>query len=272
MRENAYDVLVCGAGVAGVAAALECGRAGLRVALLEKTILPGGLATSGLVHFYLTLCDGRGTQVQFGLAKKLLQLSIKYGPGAIPAWEGDSPSRYGTAFSPAAFALALDEALEQAQVEPWYDTLVCLPLLKDDRVVGVEVETKRGRERLWAACVVDATGDADVAYRAGAPCIAGTNVISLWALQASLAAARQAVGNGEGTPLLSAYIQGGDADRPPETPAPDRPWTGADGQDVTAFVLEGRRRLRRYYAALHAQGGETARQNLFPLVLPSMAQ
>ena len=63
MFEKAFDVLVAGAGVAGVAAALECARAGLRTALVEKTILVGGLATTGLVNIYLPLCDGRGNAV-----------------------------------------------------------------------------------------------------------------------------------------------------------------------------------------------------------------
>ncbi len=272
MRENTWDLLVCGAGVAGVAAALEAGRSGLRVALVEKTILPGGLATSGLVYFYLPLCDGHGTQVQFGLAEELLHLSLKYGPGVVPDWQRGGGAVHGAAFSPAAFVLALDEALEEAQVEPWYDTLVCRPVVEAGRVVGVEVETKRGRERLLAPCVVDATGDADVAHGAGARCVAGTNIMSYWALQASLAAARRAAEEGDGTALLCGYLQGGDADHPPEEAAPDRPWTGTDAQDVTAFVLEGRRMLRRHYAGQHAQGGETARRNLYPLALPTMAQ
>ena len=78
--EKRYDVIVAGAGVAGVAAALECARAGLKTALLEKTVLPGGLATTGLVNVYLPLCDGAGRQVIFGIAEELHRLSLKYGP------------------------------------------------------------------------------------------------------------------------------------------------------------------------------------------------
>ena len=71
--EQDYDVVVAGAGVAGVAAALECARAGMRTALVEKTVLIGGLATTGLVNFYLPLCDGRGHQVIYGGLQCLLQ-------------------------------------------------------------------------------------------------------------------------------------------------------------------------------------------------------
>ena len=92
MKETSYDVIVVGAGVAGVAAALEAARAGLSTALIEKTIFTGGLATTGLVNIYLPLCDGRGTQVSFGIAEELLQLSLKYGPGDIPAtWRQPDP-------------------------------------------------------------------------------------------------------------------------------------------------------------------------------------
>ncbi|MBO5201267.1 MAG: FAD-dependent oxidoreductase, partial [Lentisphaeria bacterium] len=78
-----YDVIVAGAGVAGVAAALAAAEEGAKVALIEKTIFPGGLATTGLVFFYLQLCDGKGTQVSYGLVEKLLKASIKYGPDSL---------------------------------------------------------------------------------------------------------------------------------------------------------------------------------------------
>ena len=109
MFEKKYDVVVAGAGVAGVAAALACARRGLHTALVEKTILVGGLATSGLVNIYLPLCDGLGHQVLFGLAEELLHLSIKYGPGEIPpGWRETTsktePQRYRVVFSPASFS------------------------------------------------------------------------------------------------------------------------------------------------------------------------
>ena len=127
--EKVYDVLVVGGGIAGIAAALEADRSGLRTALVEKTILWGGLATSGLVPVYMPLCDGSGRQVTFGIAEELLGWSIKYGPGHIPAgWaderqeehdtryknlyaQGKLDKRYATIFSPVAFAWGLDEVL-----------------------------------------------------------------------------------------------------------------------------------------------------------------
>jgi hypothetical protein len=81
--------------VASVSAALEVARSGFRTALVEKTIWFGGLATSGYVFICLPLCDGNGQQVIFGIAKDLLQLCLKYGPGEPPdGWgEGDKRER-----------------------------------------------------------------------------------------------------------------------------------------------------------------------------------
>ena len=96
MATRSYDVLVVGGGVAGVAAAIEAARGGLKTALVEKTILWGGLATSGTVPMYMPLCDGQGRQVTFGLAEELLYRAIQYGPGKVPpAWAARAEA-YGT--------------------------------------------------------------------------------------------------------------------------------------------------------------------------------
>ena len=62
-----YDVIVCGGGVAGVAAAIGAARCGKSVLLIEKSTILGGLATLGLVNFFVPLCNGRGKHIIFGL-------------------------------------------------------------------------------------------------------------------------------------------------------------------------------------------------------------
>ena len=57
---------------------------GAKVCLLEKTIFPGGLATTGCILHYLPLSDCRGNQVTFGISEELLHASLKYGPGDVP--------------------------------------------------------------------------------------------------------------------------------------------------------------------------------------------
>ena len=65
-----YDVIVAGGGVSGVAAALTAKKRGLKVLLVEKQTVLGGLATSGLVNYFVPMCNGRGKQIIFGLADK----------------------------------------------------------------------------------------------------------------------------------------------------------------------------------------------------------
>ncbi len=267
-----YDVLVAGGGVAGIAAALSASRAGMKTALIEKSIQLGGLATSGNVYGYLPLCDGMGRQVIFGIAEELLHASIKYGPGDVPSdWRiPESPSRYCVCFSPAAFVLALDELVINEKVDVWLDTLICQPIMEQDRVRGVEVENKSGRGVIDAKCVIDATGDADVAYRTGVPCEERDNFPVVWAFQVSLETARLAVNENSASKLLDLVWQGG-SDVGEGLPAGYRKYFGTRGKDVSEFVLDSRKLLRDYFIREQAIMGEFGRNNLFPLVLPSMA-
>ena len=270
-----YDVIVAGGGVAGVAAALEAARSGMKTALAEKTVFTGGLATTGLINIYLPLCDGHGHQVTFGVAEELLHRSIKYGPGDIPDWK--QAGRFMTPFSPASFALALDEALREAYVDLWLDSLVCGVAMRGNRVTGIEIETKGGRILLHAAVTIDATGDADVAARAGAPCVEGTNLLAMWAIEhGPLEENEKRLERRALSPMVRRIMLGS----PPQAvePTPDQRgadlWTGgaSDARAVTGFVIEGRRRLLERYRERQGRGGAWNRHTCFPVALPAMAQ
>ncbi len=258
-----YDVIVAGAGVAGIAAALECARSGLKTALLEKTIIPGGLATAGMVNIYLPLCDGNGRQVIHGISEELLRTSIKYGPGSIPAGWGGAPGkkdkRYLAVFSPSACAIAFDEILERRNLDVWYDTQISGAFVKGSRLTGVEVLNKSGKLKLEAKCFIDGTGDADIANFAGARCEEGLNSLSMWALNA--------YPDKQGTAV--AMIRFGADDSGRGHPKGGPKLKGTSGKDTTTFVLESRRLLRRHYANL--KEGRT-RETEYPVCLPSMAQ
>ena len=55
-----YDVIVCGGGVAGVAAAVTAAKQGCSTLLLEKSNILGGLATLGRINLFVPMCNGRG--------------------------------------------------------------------------------------------------------------------------------------------------------------------------------------------------------------------
>ncbi len=270
-------VVFAGGGLAGVAGAAAAARRGQKVALLEKTILPGGLATSGLVYIYLPLCDGKGTQVLFGLAEELMNRSLRYGPGEIhPAWRNPDAKEHDSArlrcsFSPASCMLSLDEVLDEAGVDVWFDTLVCDAVMEGNLLVALEVENKSGRGRVEASAFVDATGDADVARRAGAPVHDCLNSLSLWNIEYNEKIGEPGWGYLGKNLRMQVYgkIPSDETEDHNNTPK-DRLYRGLSGHTVSEFVRRTRRELREYYQKVQAEGA--SRDSQFPLKLPVMAQ
>lgn len=124
---DSADVVVAGAGIAGVAAALAAARAGASVLLLEDSFSPGGLATVGIVPEYLPIDDGCGRKVMGGITEELLHLSTANLPRELPeacfrrapaVWldtdateEQRRGIRFKTAYNPATYVLDLEALL-----------------------------------------------------------------------------------------------------------------------------------------------------------------
>jgi len=184
------DVLVCGGGIAGIAAAISAARLGKRVILLEREFALGGMATLGLVTIYLPLCDGEGRQVVFGLGEELLKLSIKYAVEANypTAWldggtlEQRIKDRYLTQFNAHLFALTAEQLLGELGITVLYGTLAAAVAVNGDRIESVIIENKSGRSAINADAVVDCTGDADICALAGADTVlhTGGNGLASW--------------------------------------------------------------------------------------------
>ena len=284
-----YDVAVVGGGVAGIAAAIQSTRSGKKTVLIEKTILPGGLATSGLVYIYLPLCDGNGKQVTFGISEELLQNSILYGPGEIPPdWEKEKNApecrRLMCRFSPASFMLSLDELLRRENLEIWYDTLVCGVELTNQKVTALIVENESGRGRINAKTVVDASGSAVVFRRAGIPCLSEDNYLTVWALQYQSGTVDVTFGKDLSirsvttssldqetrlavSPELLERLYG----KHSESEFHDLiTYRGLTGKSVSRFVSESRRLLLETYKMQYEKG--KSRRNFYPVKLPLMPQ
>ena len=186
------DVLVCGGGFGGIAAALAAARQKKNVILLEREYMLGGLGTAGLVTIYLPLCDGMGRQVSFGIAEELLRLSISMGAeqgypanwldSDDPAGRGETDPRFRVRYNPHLFAILVEQQLVKEGVEILYGSYAVAADRKGDRIDSVIIENKSGRQAIRAASVVDATGDCDIAWFAGAPTaeFRQGNVLAAW--------------------------------------------------------------------------------------------
>ena len=186
------DVLVCGGGFGGISAALAAARQGKKVILLEKQYILGGLGTAGLVTIYLPLCDGCGKQVSYGIAEELFRLSISMGhEDRYPDnWLDQTDisrrtakdKRFEVQYNPNLFAILAEQLLLENGVQILYGTYAVGVSMTDDRIDAVIIENKSGRQAISARSVVDATGDCDIAWFAGAPTetFRQGNILAAW--------------------------------------------------------------------------------------------
>lgn len=240
-----YDIIVAGGGVAGVAAAVSSSRMGKRVLLIEKTIGLGGLATTGLIDLFVPMCNGRGVQIIKGMAEELLRLAIKYGYDTIPKpWKNGEPGkgekkRYMTRFSAPIFTLALTEFVKNEGVDVLFDSVITEPVMDKNICRGLIVENKTGCRFYGAKMVVDATGDADVLFRAGVPTVQGKNFHTYLTRGADIESCRTAAKSGDISDMIIGKYTGGTANlygvgQPENMP----PLNGTTAEDITKYIVD----------------------------------
>lgn len=196
-----YDVIIIGGGIAGVSAAIASRRQGKKTLLIERENGLGGLATLGLVVLYNPPLDNaKGEKMVGGIAEELLHVAIRYSYSSLPDTWGyrqettQGKERYQTVFNAPAFTLALNELICNEKIDVLYNALFCMPHINDGICTGVSVETKAGRYYYSAKAFVDASGDADLLFRAGANVSAkAENGLSYWMLSTSFKEMRQAI-------------------------------------------------------------------------------
>jgi len=185
VRPSMYttDVLVVGGGPAGVCSAIAAARNGADVLVVEQGNCLGGMGTQGLVGPFMTCYDKSGkVQVIRGLFDEIVRRMVAIGGAIHPSGvrAGTSFSAWHvrghdhcTPFEPEALKFVLDDMCAEAGVKVLYHATFVAPVMDGDRIAGVEVLTKAGLRRIAAKVVIDATGDGDVAFRAGVPCELG---------------------------------------------------------------------------------------------------
>ena len=177
------DVAVIGGGPAGFCAAVAAARNGASTVLVEKNGGGGGMATYGLVGPFMTSYDKDGKNMIIrGLFEEVVERLLKQDgaihPKDVPAGSAFTSyivlgHEHCTPFDPEVLKRVIDEMLTEAGVKVLYHTSFVEPMMAEDRIEGVIVHSKSGLEAINAKTVIDCTGDADVAYRAGVPCELG---------------------------------------------------------------------------------------------------
>ncbi len=181
-----YDVLVCGGGTAGVAAAIAAARNGAKTALIEGSPFLGGMMTEGNAGLTKFVIHGKDPDEQTKITKELRDnpKSVQF-TGGIPMEivtrlieRGAALGTSGTAGSYVytdrqEFKILLFEMLKEAGADIFLHSPICDVIKEENCVLGVVTQTKSGRLAYMGRYIVDATGDGDVAALAGVPYVVG---------------------------------------------------------------------------------------------------
>ena len=152
-----YDVIVAGAGPAGIGAALSAAREGADTLLIEQFGDVGGVSTVGLMSHWTGRTKG-------GIYEEILEKSNDADESMLEAWSG-----YRQTINPERLKTVYLDMLEDAGVHLRLYTFIADVVMEDDRLQGIITESKSGREVFHAKMCIDATGDGDVACKAGVP-------------------------------------------------------------------------------------------------------
>jgi glycine/D-amino acid oxidase-like deaminating enzyme len=200
------DVVVAGGGPAGWAAAVAAARAGARTLLIERYGYLGGMATGALVIALDHWDDFEKKETVIGgLAREIVDRLVVMGGAIVQdladthtidqrAWDKwgrygwastrvtrhqPEPLPFGAVIDPERFKWVANRMLLEAGVKLQYHSWVVGAVCEGERVRGVVLESKSGREAILAKVVIDCTGDGDVFAAAGAEFVRGELYVTL---------------------------------------------------------------------------------------------
>jgi hypothetical protein len=176
-----YDVVVVGGGCAGFPAAIAAARNGAKTLIIERFPFFGGTATASLmanIVGFRNQVEPDYLQTTKGIGEELMLQLIA--DGAAVKSRNAYPSRqrsdtkgdlsYNYAYDTERFKYIVLKMVREAGVDILFHTWFA-DVIRDgeSRLRGIIIENKSGRQAVFAKIVVDASGDGDVAFRAGVP-------------------------------------------------------------------------------------------------------
>lgn len=193
------DVVVVGGGPGGIASALAAARNGADTILVERYGHLGGMATGGLVTIIPNLSNINGEQQIAGICQELIDRLDTREATHYPRKEdwgsseeslvdfyvnanqfifyirddlntGKKRVLYTALIDPEILKCELNTMMEEAGVTLYCHSWGTLPIVEGDKVKGVIIESKSGRQAITAKVVIDSTGDGDLLLPAGAEC------------------------------------------------------------------------------------------------------
>jgi hypothetical protein len=159
------DILVCGGGCSGVAAAISAARHGASVVLIERLPSVGGMATNALVNGWHT--SDREKPIIFGLVEESAQWAFRHN---WIKYDKNYPKVHETYwFEPEGMRIVWQQMLREAGVRTFCYLEAGEPILEGNKIKGVLADTKTGRKSFLGKILIDCTGDGDIAANAGLP-------------------------------------------------------------------------------------------------------
>lgn len=153
------DLCIAGGSCTGVFAAIRAARMGLKVVLIERSNMLGGVAVNGLVNIWHSLHDIYGKeQIIAGLTAEMIERLQKRN-----AIEIDPNPNKSYTFNTWELAILLDELVKEHHIQVMLHTSYTAVVKEGKKLQAVIVENTDGRGAVAADFFIDATGDGRIA-------------------------------------------------------------------------------------------------------------
>ena len=164
---DGYDVIVAGAGTAGVVAAIAAARNGARVLLVERGGFLGGHIAGQLLEHSAGWFDAHGTRIVGGMPQELVERLVAAGASPGHIRDDTGYTRYRMPVNHEIYKSVVTAWVVETGIDVLLFSPVCSVMSDSAGPQGVIVENKSGRAAYSAKVMVDCTGDADIAWLAG---------------------------------------------------------------------------------------------------------